>query len=152
MNKNLYLILILIIFFVFLFYCKQKETDIIPEPKIKAQVENDILKVIIQLPKNHHAYLDKGKDGMLIPITFDWSDFIEKNILSQEPTLITKPKGEYDDEVKATVLRGDGIFEFQLPDSLLSETLKKGNLKIKIQICNETSGICYRPKIYNINF
>jgi hypothetical protein len=151
MIKNLFIINIIIILgIVFLFFCKKKSDYSMPEATIQSNINENKINIIINIPLNHHAYLDKGEEGNLIPISFDWSDFIQKKIFTDEPILISKPNGIYDKEVKATVLRGEGKFEFQLPEIVQPKDLKNNLLKVKIQICNEISGICYRPKIYEV--
>jgi hypothetical protein len=82
---------------------------------------------------------------MLIPITFDWSD-----LFTNEPQIISKPEGVFDKDVQATVLRNEGIFEFLLPENISKENITNKILKVRVQICNETTGICYRPKIYEV--
>lgn len=152
MNKELIIIGFVAFIFSFLFFCKKEQKKDINEPEIYSQIQNEKIIIKIQIPKDHHAYLDSGKDGTLIPVQFDWSDFIQKQILSKEPQLTAKPSGEFEEDVKATVFRGEGIFEFNNSEYLNPDSLDKGILKIKIQMCNDVSGICYRPKIYDVKF
>jgi len=148
MEKDYIIYVWLFIFFVLnAFFCSRvnKIQNVAPDAKIVANIENNKIKVIVQIPSDHHAYLDKGKDGMLIPITFDWSD-----LFTNEPQIISKPEGVFDKDVQATVLRNEGIFEFLLPENISKENITNKILKVRVQICNETTGICYRPKIYEV--
>ncbi|MCS7205317.1 MAG: protein-disulfide reductase DsbD family protein [Leptospiraceae bacterium] len=151
MRKDLTSIL-LFLFAFFIQACKPKEETKptgIPEPKIIVQTSQNQIKFSIEIPKDHHAYLDSGKENSLIPIQFDWKDMIQNQILPKEPRMIAKPLGVYDKEYEATVLRGQGEFLFELPEGV-SENIKGQKVYIKIQICNEVTGICYRPKIYPV--
>ncbi len=149
--KNIFVIFLIFLAVTGIFYCKKKNSSQISwNPEITANLENDKINIKIQIPRDHHAYLDSGKDNNLIPIQFDWNEFLQKKILPKEPNLIVSPEGEWDTEVQATVLRNTGMYEFQIDKNLNKDKLKEAYLKIKIQICNEISGICYRPQIYEV--
>ena len=130
---------------------KQQITTTKQDPStasIQAQIsKNDQLEIRVAIPANSHAYLDKGKEGNLIPITFDWQTLVNKGSLSEFPRLVAAPKGQYDKKVEATVLRGEGLFVFaSKKTNTLSSTLAGEQIRIRTQICDEVEGICYRPK------
>lgn len=150
--KDSLLLILFFLFFCILLGCsksKNAKEEVLPEAKIYHSVEDTKIIFKIEIPKDHHAYLDSGKENNLIPIQFDWQDLIQKQILKEEPKVLAKPKGEYDKEVQATVLRNIGEYAFQITNEE-KEKIKNQIVQIKIQICNEVTGICFRPKIYKI--
>ncbi|MFN3603299.1 MAG: hypothetical protein ACK4UJ_01175 [Leptonema sp. (in: bacteria)] len=154
MNKEIFVIVFLVLLMCILSNCKTKKsnpTDIVPDTKIQYSREGGKLKFIIEIPKDHHAYLDSGKDNSLIPIQFNWNPLVQNKILTKEPKLLSKPSGEYDEEVRATVLRKKGEFVFFLPEEEINK-IKDQSIFIKVQICNEVTGICFRPKEYEVKF
>lgn len=110
----------------------------LPDATISAVNQGDKLNVVIQVPERHHAYLDSGRDGNLIPVTFDW-----KNLGIQLADLKSTevPAGELEPDTGARVLRGEGRFSFELPQSVNNQT----QFRVRVQICDEVKGICYRP-------
>ena len=84
------------------------------------------------IPDRHHAYLDSGDEGNLIPIFFQWD--------GPAPEKVTAPPGERDEDVKARVLRGQGVFVFEPGAAGTPE-----GVKVQSQVCDEDKGICYRP-------
>lgn len=110
--------------------------------EIKAQLKNkEQIKIDLKLPPNSHLYLDKGGRGNLIPVSFDWQDILKKG-----PQLLSAPQGEYDKEVEAKVLRGQGSFVFSFSKNRVEPQELVGKiLKVRTQVCNERDGICYRP-------
>lgn len=151
MKDSLLLVLFFLVFCILLGCSKGKDTkeEVLPDAKISHSLEDTKLFFKIEIPKDHHAYLDSGKENNLIPIQFDWQDLIQKQILKEEPKLLAKPIGEYDKEVQATVLRNIGEYTFQITNEE-KEKIKNQIVQIKIQICNEVTGICYRPKNYKV--
>lgn len=98
------------------------------------------------VPKNHHAYLDKGDKGVFIPLKFDFSG-VESAGYKIAP--ISSPKGIYDNEVNARVLRGKGEFKFSIHRIKGREYIIPP-IKARSQICNDTTKICYFPRTDNI--
>ncbi|MCR9144662.1 MAG: protein-disulfide reductase DsbD N-terminal domain-containing protein [bacterium] len=92
----------------------------------------------VDVPSRHHAYLDAGKHGNLIPIGFDWQG------LSPEPEQVTAPVGERDEDVQAQVLRGSGTYVFKAGGENAPPFAGR-SLRVRSQICDEDKGICYRP-------
>lgn len=90
------------------------------------------IQITAVVPDRHHAYLNSGDDGNLIPIFFQWD--------GPAPEPVTTPPGERDEDVKATVLRGQGVFVFQPGADGAPE-----GVKVQSQVCDEDKGICYRP-------
>ncbi|MEQ9367074.1 MAG: hypothetical protein RIF32_22760 [Leptospirales bacterium] len=111
----------------------------VPTAAVSAQVNPDgRASIRIDVPSRHHAYLDAGEHGNLIPIGFDWQG------LTPEPKTVQAPAGEHDEEVKAQVLRGSGTFVFE-GGSEQAPTFAGRSLRVRSQICDEDKGICYRP-------
>lgn len=98
------------------------------------------------MPKNHHAYLDKGKRGILIPLNFDFSG-VESAGYKIAP--FAKPKRIYDNEVNAMVLRGTGEFKFSIHREKGKEFIIPP-IKARSQICNDTTKTCYFPRTDHI--
>lgn len=113
-----------------------------PHPEVTARVLGETgLEVLVAVPPGHHAYLDRGDMEVLIPISFDWA------LTGANPALSTRPNGERDETVGATVLRGAGRFVFE---SAAPETLRGKIVRVQSQICNEEKGVCYRPTVQEI--
>jgi len=130
--KNLVFVLIAILA---VSSCEKKNTGM-PAASAEAKILGaDSFRVTVNVPERHHAYLDRGKDGNLIPVQFDWTGF------APQPAPRSSPAGEYDDTVRAQVLRGSGNFDFQADTA----SLRKKTFSMKIQICDEVKGLCYRP-------
>ena len=123
---------------------KNKNTSGIPEAKIEGKIEGQSVRFRITIPERHHAYLDRGKEGRLIPISFDWKNALEE---TDTPDIASTPSGSFDQDYGATVLRGEGEFVFQLKKA--SELIGK-IVKVKTQICDDVKGICYRPIIEEV--
>lgn len=112
--------------------------------EIQAYLQTDkSIAIELKLAPDSHAYLDRGLEGNLIPIEFDWKPFLQSKILSVEPQLLVAPVGEYEKKVKASVLRGKGRFLFEGPS--LKKLLGK-KLRVRTQVCDEVQNICYRPE------
>ena len=130
----------MVFFLVFCATCHKKEKVHRPVQVWGYYSDSELLHVAVQVDAHHHIYLDKGKLGNLLPIVFDWKNVIT---LEKEPVLIKKTaKGVYDDEVEAMVMRGYGEFHFMLATK---SPLKKGP-RVRVQVCNEKTGVCYRPE------
>ncbi len=115
-----------------------------PQVGLKTElISEKQLRVEVTVPQNHHLYLDRGVEGNLIPISFDWRPHIAGQNLTEEPRLLSAPAGEKDKKVKATVLRGRDAFIFE---SSSLQKLSGKNLRVRIQICDEIQGLCYRPE------
>lgn len=100
----------------------------------------------VSVPKDHHAYLDKGKSGAFIPLNFDFSE-VESAGYKISP--ISSSKGVYDEEIGAMVLRGNGEFKFSIRRVKGREFIIPP-VKAKSQICNDITKICYLPQEVNI--
>jgi len=118
-----------------------------PEAIMNATVNGNKLSIRIVIPPQHHAYLDKGKEGNYIPVSFNWAALIKDGSLKKEPTMISAPKGEFEKVASAKVLRGEGIFIFE---SVEIPSLKGKSIKVKSQICDDIKGVCYRPSIKDV--
>ncbi len=141
----------LILVIMILFFCNnchqdKKEKVGLPTPQIQKSVENQFIHIQIHVPQDHHAYLDKGKEGNLVPIQFNWKDFPE------EPKMIKSPDGIFDEDTGAKVLKNTGIYTFEFSESSRLMNIKDKKLTVRIQICNEVTGICYRPQNVDVNF
>jgi hypothetical protein len=111
-----------------------------PRPQISSEISGDTIRFSITVPENHHAYLDKGSEGNLIPVTFDWGGM-------KEPGPVFVPIGTRDERVRATVLRGSGDFLFRSPNAMEYSGKK---VRVLTQICDDIQGICYRPEYSDI--
>ena len=133
MNRTL---LILILILPLLSSCKEEKSPAPnrPQARISASVDDDTLTVFVAIPEGTHAYLDRGREGVLIPVSFDWKDIKAKPVLA--------PDGEFDELVRATVFRGEGSFVFKVEDA---RTLKGSVFRVRTQLCNDELGICYPP-------
>lgn len=102
-------------------------------------------RITINVPQDHHAYLNAGDENIYIPVSFDLD--------AQLPTMglriqsLQTPAGNYDDLVKAQVLRGQGEFSFSLiqtGDKPIKQ--QQQALDVKYQLCNDLTHVCYRPQ------
>jgi thioredoxin:protein disulfide reductase len=98
----------------------------------------------VQIPPNHHGYLDRGDEGFLIPFSFSFSQLEEHGVLI---TPLSRPPGERDEAVRATILRGTGefIFRFAMQDFIVRAPASLP-VKLQYQICNDLTNICYAPR------
>ena len=148
--KVLKLILFIFSFYCVLFSCKKKNAvaeDLGVEVKAIWQNEQS-LGIDISIASGLHIYLDQGIHKNLIPIAFAWQDFIKAKEMIKIPTLLKSPRGEYDKKAEGTVLRSNGYFLFQSKE--LSK-IKGKELRVRVQICDEEQGICYRPQWLSIS-
>ena len=96
-------------------------------------------------PAHHHAYLDKGVENAYIPVTLDRKNKLEKQGLSV--SAFTFPAGEFDDLVKATVLKGKGEFLFSIvPLNATVQISEPIEIALRYQLCDEVTHVCFRPK------
>lgn len=101
--------------------------------------------LLLKVPSDHHAYLDKGDENIYIPVAVDPKGKLAAAHLQVANVL--KPSGEYDAEVKATVLRGQGDFIVTLaPLGQGAPTTDKLALDVSYQLCNDTTHVCFRPQ------
>lgn len=98
------------------------------------------LRISVEVPQQHHGYLDKGDDGFFIPFSFSFPDF-EGTGVGVEMTAI--PAGTRDDGVGAQVLRGQGEFGFRLVPAPRSGT--ETTARLRYQICDDVTQRCYPP-------
>lgn len=107
-------------------------------------------RLTLSVPKDHHAYLDKGDENIYIPIEVDPNGKLAASQI--KVANLTKPAGIYDSEVKATVLRDQGDFNLTLaPLGAEPVTISSLSLEVNYQICNEITHVCFRPQIAEVN-
>lgn len=101
--------------------------------------------IMVQVPPNHHGYLDNGDDGFLIPFTFSFPTLEEAGVRIEE---VSRPAGVRDEKFRAQVLRGRAEFRFRLVPAaaITSET----SASLRYQICNDLTSLCYRPNVVRI--
>lgn len=101
-------------------------------------------RIDVHVPADHHGYLDRGDEGLFIPLDFAFDSLAERGFRVTE---VSRPSGTRDDIVHATVLRESGAFEFWLeaPDDSLPPT-GTFSATLRHQICNDVTNICYPPK------
>ena len=104
----------------------------------------DTLRIVVEIPPNHHGYLDTGDEGFFIPLSFTFPGLAEQGV---QVVMVSHPAGERDEVVRATVIRGSGEFVFRLEAThtavTVTETLP---LRLRYQICNDVTKICYPPQ------
>jgi len=115
----------------------------LPQPSVEAHSKEGKLIVTLSVPDHHHAYLDSGTEGNLIPVSFDWAKWSANG--QNEPQLISKPEGALDQDTGAYILHGNGNFTFETKD-----TNKQNEFRVRVQICDEIKGICYRPSWHEV--
>ncbi len=110
--------------------------------------ETGTIRFQVNVPQGHHAYTDTGDSGNLIPVTFQWENLHKETGLNLSlPELVTDPPGSRDEEFQARVLRGSGTFEFKAEDV---QKYSGKTLSVRSQICDEKTGICYRPETVQV--
>lgn len=104
-------------------------------------------RVEVHVPADHHGYLDRGDEGLFIPLAFAFDSLEDGGFRVVE---ISRPSGARDEIVHATVLRESGAFEFRLetPDDTLPP-VGTFSATLRHQICNDVTNICYPPKTTN---
>jgi len=99
----------------------------------------------LQIPENHHAYLNSGVEDAYLPIVVDPKHQLAKQGLKIDK--LEKPQGVFDSEVQAQVLRHQGIFTVWLSALDNRSSRSTATIKLRYQLCNEETNICYRPRI-----
>ena len=96
------------------------------------------LRISVEVPSEHHGYIDKGDDGFFIPFSFSFPDFEGTGIRVE---MTATPAGTRDDGVRALVLRGRGEFGFLLAPAPGPDT--EATASLRYQICNDVTQRCY---------
>jgi thiol:disulfide interchange protein DsbD len=101
--------------------------------------------VNLQVPDNHHAYLDEGTEKAYIPIALDGDGKLAAAGLVIEK--LEKPQGVFEREVKATVLRAKGDFNLWLKQAEPQKKLPANTFELQVnyQLCNDLTHECFRP-------
>ncbi|MBL8018206.1 MAG: hypothetical protein JNM27_00955 [Leptospirales bacterium] len=115
------------------------------QTKSTALLNDQSLTISVQVPAGHHAYLDAGKEGSFIPISFQWDELLKETGLPVAPKMKTAPTGEPEAESGARVLRGKGDFVFEGNPKLAGQ-----KVQVRSQICDDVKGICYRPSLQSV--
>ena len=104
-------------------------------------------RVEVFIPADHHGYLDKGDEGLFIPLAFAFDALQQQGFTITE---VSRPLGTRDDYVHATVLRDNGVFDFRL-EATDDKRAPAGTFNgiLHHQICNDVTNICYPPKAIN---
>lgn len=112
-------------------------------PEIDA-AGNTTVRIGVQVPPDHHGYLDRGDEGLLIPLTVNFESLETQGLRVTE---LARPQGSRDEQAHATVLRGEGEFVFRL-DPTAANLPIQGEFPIIVhyQICNDVTNICYPPR------
>jgi|GEM_PF-3153713 len=79
-------------------------------PEVKAQMVGPALaagasgpttlRIAVEIPPDHHGYLDAGNDGVLIPLAFAFPALVERGV---QVVMLSHPTGIHDAKVRATV-------------------------------------------------
>jgi thiol:disulfide interchange protein DsbD len=102
------------------------------------------LRLAVEIPPNHHGYLDAGDDGLLIPLAFTFPALVERGV---QVVMLSHPAGVRDVQVRATVLRGAGEFVFRLDtQGATFSTTDSLPALLRYQICNDITKVCYPPQ------
>ena len=111
---------------------------------VDEQTGGTIFQVEVLIPADHHGYLDKGDEGLFIPLEFDFGSL---RLAGFGITEVSRPLGTRDELVHAAVLRERGVFEFRLeaPDGMGGPEGTFNGI-LRHQICNDVTNICYPPK------
>ncbi|MEY4768297.1 MAG: hypothetical protein RL637_936 [Pseudomonadota bacterium] len=138
------------IFAVLSLFIWTQATASVPEASVQAHLVDETWPVhynlVLIVPPDHHAYLDEGAEKAYLPVAVEFADAVTATALAIHK--VDKPLGEYDKEVKATVLRGRGVFAIWLaqnPNQKLSSNTVK--LAVNYQLCNDVTHECFRPKM-----
>ena len=123
-------------------------------PEVKAQMVGPALavgtsgpttlRIAVEIPPDHHGYLDQGDDGLLIPLAFTFPAFVERGV---QVVMLSHPAGVREAKVRAAVLRGKGEFVFRL-DAQGAAFPPEGTFPalLRYQICNDVTNVCYPPQ------
>lgn len=123
---------------------QQAKDSSLPSTQISAiSSDSGNIQVEVRVPAGFHAYLDRGKEGNLIPVTFFWDDLVQAGVLTEKPQTLEAPEGSFDSHFNATVLRGNGIYLFKTKGTA---GLQGNTIRVQTQICDDAKGICYRPR------
>ena len=101
-------------------------------------------RLTLTVPKDHHAYLDKGDENIYLAVAIDPSDKLTAQNL--KVVSLQKPTGVYDSEVKATVLRDQGGVILSLGTLGAGATTTSLQLDVNYQLCNDVTHVCFRPQ------
>ncbi len=102
------------------------------------------------VPKDHHAYLDKGDQNIYLPVEID----PEQKLAASQLVIVNlqRPVGVYDNKVEATVLREQGDFLLSLaPLGSAPVTIKTIALDVNYQLCNDITHVCFRPQTTQVS-
>lgn len=106
-------------------------------------------KLTLTVPKDHHAYLDKGDENAYLPVEIDAKGKLAASRLTLSD--LQKPAGQRDDVAKAVVLRNQGDFRFTLsPSGDEPLTVNTAALDVTYQLCNDITHVCFRPQTAQI--
>lgn len=107
-------------------------------------------KLSISIPDGHHAYLDKGIENIYLPIVVDPKQALSGSGLTLN--ILQKPTGVYDEAVKATILKGTGVYTLAI-GQIFGKTTDNPptSLQVNYQLCNEAHHVCFRPQSAHVN-
>ncbi|AEF98623.1 protein-disulfide reductase DsbD family protein [Methylomonas methanica] len=101
-------------------------------------------RLTLNVPVNHHAYLDSGDENIYISVAIDPNNTLQASGL--QIAHLTKPKGRYEPEVRATVLRGSGEFNLLVALNGRKPGRPTVPLEVRYQLCNDITHVCFRPQ------
>jgi len=104
----------------------------------------DTWRIAVQIPPDYHGYLDTGDEGFFIPLSFTFPGLEEQGA---QAVMVSRPVGERDEVVHATVLRGSGEFAFRI-EAIPTAAMTAAALPmtLRYQICHDVTKICYPPQ------
>lgn len=98
--------------------------------------------VRVTVPRDHHAYLDEGDEGLFIPLEFEFSNLVENGF---RVNLDKGPEGEREETAGATVLRGEGTYRFSIVAPAAPPLESVFPINLRFQICSDITNVCYMP-------
>lgn len=107
-------------------------------------------RISLVVPKDHHAYLDKGDQNIYLPVEID----PEQKLAASQLVIVNlqRPVGVYDNKVEATVLRDQGDFQLSLaPLSAEPVSTQTVALDVNYQLCNDITHVCFRPQTTQVS-
>ncbi len=119
-----------------------------PDPAVQqlklGGADAQTIRIAVQVPADHHGYLDAGDEGFLIPFAFTFPPLESRGA---RVVAVSAPPGKRDEKVRATVLRGTGEFEFRVEtDALSGPESDEVYASLRYQICNDITNNCFPPK------
>ncbi len=107
-------------------------------------------RLMLTVPKDHHAYLDAGENNAYLPVSPDPNSKLADSGVTIKK--FDKPDGIHDSLVKATVLRDRSEFTLELAQTGSKPAIvNSASLELRYQLCNELTNVCFRPQTASVD-